>query len=75
MLFVAIACLDVSASEELLEPASWSFPEVIEYAREISPSNVEGKPFISIHAVEAQTRESAKVCLAVLREEFAKIGR
>ncbi|MCY4329583.1 MAG: hypothetical protein OXC48_05835 [Endozoicomonadaceae bacterium] len=34
-----------SAKGYLLEPESWSFPAVIEYAREISPKNIEDKIF------------------------------
>jgi hypothetical protein len=33
------------ADDPVLEPESWSFPEVIEHARKISPNNSEGKPF------------------------------
>ncbi|WP_415776386.1 hypothetical protein ACMYQ1_10530 [Shewanella oncorhynchi] len=33
------------ADDLIIEPDSWSFPEVIEYARKISPNNIEGKPF------------------------------
>lgn len=29
----------------ILEPESWSFPQVIEYARKVSPNNTEGKSF------------------------------
>ena len=35
-----------SSSQRLItEPASWSFPDVIESARLIAPRNVEGRPF------------------------------
>lgn len=33
------------ADEIILEPKSWSFPDVIESARKISPNNLEGKVF------------------------------
>ncbi|GAA5219048.1 hypothetical protein ACFSJ3_16975 [Corallincola platygyrae] len=35
----------VLAGSPVLEPESWSFPDVIEHARKISPNNIEGKPF------------------------------
>jgi len=33
------------AADEIPEPESWKFPEIVEYARKISPRNVEGKLF------------------------------
>lgn len=45
--FVPLILITQSALAEVpvLEPESWSFPEVIEHARKISPNNIEGKPF------------------------------
>lgn len=38
-------CSNVQAEETVASPESWSFPQVIESARKISPTNVEGRPF------------------------------
>ena len=38
-------CCNVQAEETVASPESWSFPQVIESARKISPKNVEGHPF------------------------------
>jgi hypothetical protein len=35
----------IHAGETFPTPESWSFPQVVESAREISPNNIEGKPF------------------------------
>ena len=35
----------VNDTQKIPEPDSWSFPEVIESARAISPENIEGRPF------------------------------
>ena len=43
------------------EPATWSFPEVIELARRLSPNNIEGKPF------NAQGLVYSEAVLATLR--------
>lgn len=47
---IAVVCflfnsIDSRAAQSLPEPAIWSFPEVVDLARKISPNNVEGKPF------------------------------
>ncbi|WP_345552462.1 hypothetical protein [Microbulbifer aestuariivivens] len=34
-----------SAESEIPEPESWSFPDIVESARKISPNNLEGRPF------------------------------
>ena len=33
------------AADKIPEPESWKFPDVVEYARKITPRNVEGKLF------------------------------
>jgi hypothetical protein len=35
----------VITGETIPEPKSWSYPEINEYAKEITPTNIEGKPF------------------------------
>lgn len=53
------------AEDLIMEPDSWSFPEVIEYARKISPNNIEGKPFNSLGLVYS-SQELATIQLSAL---------
>jgi hypothetical protein len=49
------------AEDKILEPESWSFPGVIEYARKISPNNVEGKQFNSFGLVYLSSDDKLKI--------------
>jgi hypothetical protein len=44
-LLVTVAGPRASAEESIPNPESWSFPEVVDSARKLSPTNVEGHPF------------------------------
>jgi hypothetical protein len=55
----------VLAEEPILEPKSWSFPEVIEHARKLSPNNTEGKSFNQFGLVYS-SQEVASLKLSVL---------
>ena len=55
--------IKTTAEDAVPEPKSWTFPEVIEYAREITPDNVEGKPFNKFGMVYSQD-ELSKLILS-----------
>lgn len=44
-LFLFLFLHKTNAQEKFVEPESWKFPQIIESARIISPTNIEGIPF------------------------------
>jgi len=45
VILLMLVCSNTQAEESIISPESWSFPQVIEFARKITPNNVEGRPF------------------------------
>ena len=45
VILLMLVCTNTQAEESIPSPESWSFPQVIESARKITPKNVEGRPF------------------------------
>ena len=62
---LADTSLQPTAEEVVLEPASWSFPEVIQHARKIAPQNIEGKPFNNFGLVYTE-KEASTLSLSTL---------
>lgn len=62
----------VDTQQEIPEPASWSFPDVVESAREISPHNVEGKPFNEFGLVYPQSEVETLSLATLSAEELQK---
>ncbi len=49
---------NVYAGKSIPEPKSWSHPEIIEHAKEIAPTNSEGKPFNKLGKVYSSMDEN-----------------
>ena len=66
---VTTPCL---AEESVLEPESWSFPEVVEHARKISPNNTEGKSFNQFGLVYSPEEMASLKLSSLPAEELQK---
>ena len=65
--------LEQSNNEETIPmPTSWAFPQVVESAREISPNNVEGKPFNKFGLVYTPDELSKLTLSSMTAEELQK---
>ncbi|WP_444911895.1 hypothetical protein [Microbulbifer sp. PAAF003] len=62
----------VHAKEVILEPESWSFPEVIEHARKINTNNIEGKSFNQFGLVYTPEEVSTLKLSALAAKELQK---
>lgn len=60
------------ADKSMSEPDSWSFPEVIEHARNISPTNIEGKPFNRFGLVYSSEEVASLRLSSLSAEELQK---
>ncbi|QFT53077.1 hypothetical protein [Microbulbifer sp. THAF38] len=62
----------VHAKKIILEPESWSFPEVVEHARKINTNNIEGKPFNRFGLVYTSEEVSSLKLSALSAQDLQK---